>query len=466
MTTPILRLWRQQSLARQFALAAFAVLAPCAVVIAIVLPPTITNAVVNNAAAGTVVYLDGILAPFVDEIATTGKLSPESRASLDSRVAAARPESNIVAIKIWSLDSRIIHSTYSEMIGQKHPPSDDFLLAKSGTLGAGIEEEEHAEDDNEQQADVPLLEVYAPLHAHPSRDIVAVSEFYADGTKLSQDLVTVRRQIWTIIGAATALLIAILSLIVGRGSQTIIQQRGQLVDRISDMEELLKQNTSLREKLRQANEDVSSANEQVLQRVGADLHDGPAQLLTFALLRLSKLRKWFSKTPAAEADVKDMSEILSAALKDVRQISQGLALPELDGLDVAQSINKAVQAHRDYTDTAVALNIQLTRQYRNAALRTCAYRFVQEALANSFKHAGGKGQTVEVSDSNGITISVSDSGKGNDSFTTEGVKLGLRGMRARIEAIGGQLDLALAGKTGTTVIARFPANVDWIEEKA
>ncbi len=81
---------------------------------------------------------------------------------------------------------------------------------------------------------------------------------------------------------------ALLSGIAIKGGNTIASQQMQLRGQVEDLQSLLQSNESLRENLRLANENVSSINEMVLQHVGADLHDGPAQRLSYAIMRIVK----------------------------------------------------------------------------------------------------------------------------------------------------------------------------------
>ena len=76
------------------------------------------------------------------------------------------------------------------------------------------------------------------------------------------------------------------------------------------------------------------------------------------------------------------------------------------------------------------------------AVKICAYRFVQEGLANAFRHAGGKDQTVSCGlDGQRLTLLVSDGGVAAFSFTEDEQQsgLGLEGLRLRVESIGGTL---------------------------
>src|SRR5690606_32547563 len=130
--------------------------------------------------------------------------------------------------------------------------------------------------------------------------------------------------------------------------------------------------------------------ERSLRRLSADLHDGPGQLLAFALLRLDAAT---AKIPPSE-DIRSVREALNEAMREVRNLSRGAALPELDRLDAEQVLRQVVQAHEARSGTTVALDVRPPLPGLDQAERIALYRFVQEGLNNATRHGGGVGQAV------------------------------------------------------------------------
>jgi signal transduction histidine kinase len=454
-------LWQRLSLTQQFALAALTVVVPGAIAVGWWIPDRINDAVINNAAAGTVLYMDGLLGPFIPELSARQDLSMQSRVELDRLLKNARDDGKIVSIKVWRLDGTILYSSFAELIGKRFEPTDTFEQARNGGLGVSYDEAGRDEDAQEQKIGIPLLEVYTPVRDPATRQVIAISEFYADGSSLGRDITNATRLSWFIIGLAAAALLGALSFIVSKASELITAQRVKLEYQVDELQGLLAQNQSLRNSLRLANENVAQINERVLQRVGADLHDGPAQMLAYAMLRMTPLKKLAADRPGGASAVQEMNKILSDALRDIRHLSTGLMMPELSKLSLAGAAKLAADLHSEYTDTSVDVRISLNREFNNEALKTCVYRFVQEGLSNAFKHAGGKGQYVELSWSNGIVVRIVDAGGGMEHIADGKTRLGLAGMRSRIEAIGGTLDIAPAGSSGTQLTAYFPETIDW-----
>jgi signal transduction histidine kinase len=452
------------TLAQQFVLASLVVILPASMGIAWWIPQRINDAVTKNAAAGTVLYMEGLMRPLIPQLQNASALTPETRNDLDLLLKRARDDGKLVSIKIWQLDGRVIYSSFADVIGKKFEPSDVFLLAREGGLGVSYDETGHEEDQHEQAAGFPLLEVYAPVRNPDTRQVVAVSEFYTDGRALGNDIARATRFSWLAIGLATSALIGVLSFIVSKANELILSQRQKLEQQVGELRQLLSQNIDLQENLRRSNEDASRVNEKVLQRVGADLHDGPAQLLTFAILRMSRIKNMVSTDATAASAANEMSGIISDALRAIRNLSTGLMLPELADLTFAQAIEKAIMMHKEYTNSDVSLQFDLDRDIQNHALKICTFRFVQEALTNAFKHAGGRGQVVHVTWRDGLRITVSDGGQGM-AKNGNGKGLGLVGMHSRIGALGGTLEVASSKAGGTQLTAFFPEKTDVFEHQ-
>jgi signal transduction histidine kinase len=459
------RLWRNFSLSQQFAVVAIAVILPGMAVTGWWISKQVGDAVVRNTASAIFISMENLLAPYADEIEASGRLTPGSRARLDTLLAAARTRKSIVSMKIWSKDGTILYSSFPEMIGRRFDLSASFLSAMRGEVAADLESEAHLEDSFERKQGVALLEVYAPLREPDSLRLVAIAEFYANGDQLETDVWSAVKESWLFVCALTALMATLLSGIAVKGGKTIAAQQNQLHLQVTNLSELLASNESLRERLRLANEDVSSVNEMVLQHVGADLHDGPAQKLAYVMMRLSTLRKRLTKPDSMD----DLQKIVSDTLGDIRRMSSGLILPELKKASLREAVEMAVKSHESYTGNSVELKLDKKISVSSSlALRTCVYRIVQEGLSNVFKHGKGVHPVVEAGEVAGeFVVMISDDGPGVSQITQGSVKgLGLRGMQARVDALGGGLTLKDKLGGGTVLKAVLPLSEGHYETAA
>ncbi len=79
--------------------------------------------------------------------------------------------------------------------------------------------------------------------------------------------------------------------IVYRGSRVIDAQRAELKDRIAQIQRVSSRKPDLRQKAQRASSRIAEMTEAYLRRIGADLHDGPAQLVGFAALKVEHARR-------------------------------------------------------------------------------------------------------------------------------------------------------------------------------
>lgn len=246
------------------------------------------------------------------------------------------------------------------------------------------------------------------------------------------------------------------------GRDIIEQQRAQLQDKVVSLHQLLDQNEVLRQRLLLAATRSSALNEQFLRRLSAELHDGPAQDLGFALLKLGSMEPDpATLTPGngAKSDLEGVHGAIQRAMLEIRAISGGMCLPELEHLTLAETLQRVVQSHKRRTRSEVRLLCETAEQEAPLPIKMTVYRLAQESLNNAFKHAGGQGQLVQLSSERGhLLLTISDQGPG---FQTAGVfeqaeRLGLLGMRERVESLGGAFQLDTAPGRGTRVLARLP----------
>ena len=201
-------------------------------------------------------------------------------------------------------------------------------------------------------------------------------------------------------------------------------------------------------------------------RIAQDLHDGPAQDVSLALLRLEAVgggEEGDGGAASAQADIQLMRAALSGAIKDIREIAAGLRLPEMDGLSLAEVVERAVQEHREKTGNRVTVSVASGLPAAGLPAKIALYRVVQEALNNSYQHAGVDEEEVDLRFSQGtLRLEVRDRGLGMErsaeprAATKGRAPLGIRGMRERVEMLGGTLEVLSEPGSGTIVRAVVP----------
>jgi len=193
----------------------------------------------------------------------------------------------------------------------------------------------------------------------------------------------------------------------------------------------------------------TALNERYLRRIGAELHDGPAQLLALASLRLGSATLTAGSREGTRREVGAVRSILDDAMREIRDISRGLTLPQIEGMTLSELITAAVAAHERRRGTPVPVSGRAPDRPLGQSEKICVYRFLQEGLNNASRHAPGAPQRIEVVSSDGeLSVAVIDAGPGFDQERKSATGLGLAGLRERVDSLGG--DFAVETSAGGT----------------
>lgn len=435
------RTWNQKSLAAQFAIAGGVVMVIAMVLIGNVVAARIEESVVRNTAFATSQYMDSIIAPLSQDIADTDDLPPGARRALEEIFTNTPLGDRVVSFKLWKPGGLVVEASDTSLVGRRFAVGDNLAAALQGEIRGQFASLDGEESEGERALGLPLLEIYSPIREVWSGDVIGVAEFYEVATQLERDLADARRNSWIAVAVLFLSVGSLLFLIVLRGSRTIDRQRDALTRQLADLSVMSANNTALRQRVQQAAARSSAMNDQALRRIGADLHDGPAQLLSFAALRLDNLRE----ATGGSKDLESVERAVKDAIREVRSISKGLSLPDIEAREPCDIIRSVIEAHRARTGTEVSMTCDMTDgPVLSEATKICLYRFVQEGLNNAWRYAGGLGQDVSLTGRDGIVrLAVSDHGPGfseigpNMKENNDFSGIGLSGLRDRVESLGG-----------------------------
>jgi len=149
---------------------------------------------------------------------------------------------------------------------------------------------------------------------------------------------------------------------------------------------------------------------------------------------------------------------LELSLKEIRSISAGLRLPELEELSPEAVARRAVRDYQRKTKRFANLLIEDIPKQASMPVKITLYRVLQEALFNGFRHADGKDQVVRIWGNNKkLHFEVSDNGTGFEvQSVSNSSNLGLSGMRERVEVLGGTFDINSSNDHGTHINVTHP----------
>ena len=192
--------------------------------------------------------------------------------------------------------------------------------------------------------------------------------------------------------------------------------------------------------------------------VGHQLHDGPCQQITAALLRCKVAHNALVArgSPAEAAHLQAIGELLDASVAEIHDLARGLSPAALSPGAHAAALGDLAQRVRAggtmgcelvHTGDAAPEDLEVTSQL---------FRIALEAVANAARHARARRIRIELGrDREGTRLAVSDDGIGIGADSApEG--MGLRIMRHRAEVIGGSLSVGPAPGGGTLVTCTVP----------
>ncbi len=426
--------WSRQSLARQFLTLGGLVSVIAMLMVGTVVSNLIERVVTRNAAATTALYVDSVIAPLLPDMQQTATLEEQDRRALDETLSQGALATRLVSFRLSSADGTILYANESDMIGRRIEPDEMAARALRGRVAADFATFGEAG---------PILRIYSPVLQPWSGQVVGVLQFDETAPDLLRDLWRARLRSWVAVAVATIGLFLALSLVVLRGSRTIDRQRIDLGLQVRELSDLLALNQELHRRVQSASRRATALNESYLRRIGADIHDGPAQLIALAALRLDSRAMTGAGTPEERlSEAQAVKAHLDDAMKEIRSICTGLVLPHIETAGADDIVRQVARAHEKRTATKVRLVLAEVPGAISPPEKICIYRFVQEALSNSFRHACGKGQCVALrSDGCSLILEVSDEGPGFDLAAARPGSLGLAGLRDRIESIGGTFEV-------------------------
>lgn len=194
-------------------------------------------------------------------------------------------------------------------------------------------------------------------------------------------------------------------------------------------------------------------------RIAHDLHDLTAHTVAVISLHAGVARERFDGDPVRAreslATIEATSRQAAEELRDLVRLLRSDEAPPSDGLD---GVERAVAAARG-TGLEVELTVTAADRTLTGVVGLAVVRIVQESVTNVLRHADAEHVTIDIRESDGtIEVTVTDDGRGPSTPPDpprSGV--GLRGMRERVEVLGGTLTCGAGRDGGFRVHAQLPS---------
>ncbi len=212
---------------------------------------------------------------------------------------------------------------------------------------------------------------------------------------------------------------------------------------------------------------ILEAQESERARLAEELHDGPAQVLSNAVLRVRVVERTLRDDPAAAtAELEGLRQDLERETERLRDYIRQLRPSLLQPGDLASELTEIAGQLRQDPGLEVVIDLAAPEDELDPEALTAVLRIALEALRNIRKHARAERVSVttrleppDAPDQPGWWIlEVEDDGKGfviDAPETAARRHFGLRFMRERAQQVGGRLDIVSGAAAGTTVRLRL-----------
>lgn len=229
---------------------------------------------------------------------------------------------------------------------------------------------------------------------------------------------------------------------------------------------LFLQSQAMQDKLRMLTRQIISAQEEERKKISRELHDTVVQTLVGISVELTALGQGATQgVSMLKQKIARTRRLVEKSVNAVHRFARELRPAVLDDIGLIP----ALHAYSQILAKRHKLRVKMTAfggvEALSIAKRTVLFRVAQEALHNVARHAGATLVLVEITEQAGaIRMEIHDNGRSFPVAKTllakNNKRLGLIGMRERIEMIGGRFTIESAPGSGTTIRSEIPFTLE------
>lgn len=206
-----------------------------------------------------------------------------------------------------------------------------------------------------------------------------------------------------------------------------------------------------------------TVQQQTMQYIGREIHDSVAQKLTLASIYTGQMHNRLSE-PEIVKPLENVIRIINDSLNELRQLSRSLTDARLQNADLSALISRECENVNDTGKCAATVSVSDLPEMDIAA-KSSLFRVVQEFIQNSLKYSECGNIAIKLnSDKNGLSMFLSDDGKGFDLDERMHKGIGLDNMKRRILALNGKFNLRSNPGFGTSLEISIP-NENLLDDK-
>ncbi len=218
---------------------------------------------------------------------------------------------------------------------------------------------------------------------------------------------------------------------------------------------------------------ILEAQEDERRRIARDIHDGPAQHMANAVMKVDICDMVIQKDlKEGLKELASLKESVKIALKEVRNIIFDLRPMSLDDLGLNDTLQEMIESMTRESQMDIKLTLKPIKEEIEPIIQVAVYRIIQEVFNNIKKHSKAKHAEVKLDfGTQYITLVISDDGIGfNVEETLKHVKTkassyGLIGIFDRVHQLLGKIEIKSSQGIGTTYSVKLPINGEVIRDE-
>lgn len=369
---------------------------------------------------------DNVIGPLI-----TRELLAQDRVALerlDQRLAPWLEDGNVIRIKVWDEQGRVVYSDAESLIGQAFEQEDWARLLLDGGPATATLESQTAEENVFEAGSGELVEVYVRSTSQAGDPMIFETYSSGEGVRREQHAVLVGMIPPTLLSLA-------------------VLQLAQLIPAVRLARRIQEHQATRTALLRCAIE----ASDQERRQIASELHDEVIQNLSGLAYALESEER---RGPPSMGGVFTYARtMLQNNVRLLRAMTTKLYPPDLEDLGLKASL---MRLETPLVERGIAFTVEIPDELVLDRDQTVlAYRVAREALVNATRHSSAAWVEVRIQQSGRWTqITVSDDGVGFDADEAlpEG-HFGLRILGDTVRQAGGSLEIRSTPGTGTAVVA-------------
>ncbi|MCK9555383.1 sensor histidine kinase [bacterium] len=260
-----------------------------------------------------------------------------------------------------------------------------------------------------------------------------------------------KRKAYTLLGWSI-----LFSVLIG-GQTAVVVYNSRKNDRLK-REELIKKMIKIEEKER--------------ENLSMQVHDQMGQDLSGLKIYLDVISNAIGgKSPDIEEKIRKCKNVLSGLIEKSHNIAELLRPPALDELGLADALRGMISQYRQVSGLDISFSGAVSKSGIKGEYSLLIYRIIQECLTNIIKHSGATKVDVSLKGAgNGLELTIKDNGVGfknsgngpeNSEYADDRLKLGLLGVKERVEFFQGNFKVLSLEGNGTTITVELPLERDY-----